>query len=192
MESKSYMGRQILFRARLWDPDNNETDWKKRERIILNEERISINRLLKLNYNTHLKGGIQKDTFSETRCPDLLLSKKEYHKSTYLKELKASSIGIVNRGLENSISWKSGEYVAHGLAIITSSIDKFELPGNFEEGKNYLKYESVEECLEMTERLFKDDALRAKIQKNNEMYYKNYLHPGAKIIQIFDCINEKV
>ncbi|CAM4097381.1 glycosyltransferase [Gillisia limnaea] len=191
MESKPSMGRQILFRARLWNPDNNETDWKKKERIILNEERISINRLLKRDYNRHFKGGIQKDSFSESQCPDLLLSKKEYHKSTYLKELKASSIGIVNQGLENSISWKMGEYVAHGLAIITSSIDEFELPGDFEEGENYLKYESVEECLEMTELLFKDDKLRARIQKNNENYYLNYLHPGAKIIQIFNCVNEK-
>jgi len=191
MESKSAMGRQILFRARLWDPDNNETDWKKKERVILNEERISINRLLKRKYNKHFKGGIQKDPFSETQCPDLLLSKNEYHKSTYLKELRGSSIGIVNQGLENSISWKMGEYVAHGLAIITSSIDEFELPGNFKEGENYLKYESVEECLEMTELLFKDDALRAKIQKNNEIYYLNYLHPGTKITQIFNCINEK-
>ncbi len=191
MESKPSMGRQILFRARLWDPDNNETDWKKRERVILNEERISINRLLKKSYNSHFKGGIQKDSFSESQCPDLLLSKKEYHKSTYLKELRGSSIGIVNQGLENSISWKMGEYVAHGLAIITSSIDKFELPGNFKEGENYLKYESVEECLEMTELLFKDDALRAKIQKNNEIYYLNFLHPGAKMTQIFNYINEK-
>jgi len=191
MDATPFLGKQILFRARLWDPDNNETDWKKKERINLNEERILINRLLKKDYNTHFKGGIQKDAFSEKQCPDLLLSKNEYHKSTYLKELKASSIGIVNRGLEDSIGWKMGEYVAHGLAIITSSIDKFELPGNFEEGENYLKYESVEECLEMTELLFKDDALRAKIQKNNEIYYLNYLHPGAKISQIFNCINEK-
>lgn len=191
MESKSAKGRQILFRARLWNPDNNETDWKKTERIILNEERISINRLLKKDYKKHFKGGIQKDSFSESQCPDLLLLKKDYHKSNYLKELKASSIGIVNQGLENSISWKMGEYVAHGLAIITSSIDKFELPGDFKEGENYLKYESVEECREMTELLFKDDALRAKIQKNNEKYYQNYLHPGTKITQIFNFINVK-
>ena len=191
MESQASRGRQILFRARLWNPDNNETDWKKKERIILNEERISINRLLKLNYNKHFKGGIQKDTFSVTQCPDLLLSKNEYHKRTYLKELRESSIGIVNQGLENSISWKMGEYVAHGMAIISSSIDKFELPGNFKEGENYLKYESVEECLEMTELLFKNDELRANIQKNNEIYYQNYLHPGVKITQIFNIINEK-
>ncbi len=191
MNAAPFLGKQILFRARLWNPDNNETDWKKKERIILNEERISINRLLKKDYTTHFKGGIHKEAFSEIQCPDLLLSKKEYHKSTYLKELKASSIGIVNRGLENSISWKMGEYVAHGLAIITSSIDKFELPGNFREGENYLKYDSVNECLEITELLFKDDELRAKIQKNNEIYYQNYLHPGAKIIQIFNCIDEK-
>jgi len=191
MDAAPFLGKQILFKARLWDPDNNETDWKKKERVILNEGRISINRLLKRKYNKHFKGGIQKDTFSITQCPDVLLTKKEYHKSTYLKELKVSSIGMVNRGLENSISWKMGEYVAHSIAIITSSIDKFELPGNFKEGENYLKYESVEECLEMTELLFNDDALRAKIQNNNEIYYLNYLHPGAKITQIFNCINEK-
>lgn len=191
MESNPTMGKQIIFRARLWNPDNNETSWKKKERVILNEERISINRLLKKDYKMYFKGGIQKDIFSETQCPDLLLAKNEYHKSTYLKELRASSIGVVNQGLENSISWKMGEYVAHGLAIITSSIDKFELPGNFKEGENYLKYESVEECLEMTELLFKDDALRGKLQKNNKIYYQNYLHPGSKITQIFNFVNEK-
>src|SRR5690606_11500727 len=102
-ESKAGSARQIIFRARLWNPGNNDTQWKKKERILLNDQRIEINRLLKKEFLSGFTGGILKDDYSEKICPDVLLPEGGYHRKEYLGELKKASIGIVNQGLEDSI-----------------------------------------------------------------------------------------
>ena len=190
MESQPSKNKQILFRSRLWDPGNTKLDWKKRERFQLNKERTEINRSLKRKFPENFKGGIQKDIFSETFCPDLLLPQKEYHKRSYIKVLKESSIGIVNQGLENSISWKMGEYVAHSMAIITSPLEQFVFLGEFKEDENYLKYESVEECVEKTQYLLRNDKQRNEMQIKNQNYYREYLHPAEKLNKIFNYMKE--
>ena len=188
MESIPANGKQIIFRSRLWNPENNEIEWKKEERKKINDERIKINRLLKKNYDAYFKGGIQKDELSLKLCPDLILTDKEYHKSSYVKRLKETSIGIVNPGLEQSISWKFGEFISHSMAILTSPIAKYKLLGEIEEGKNFLVYNDLEECLLLIEKLFSNDNLRCEMQKENQKYYTNYLHPGMKLLRIFELI----
>ena len=182
--------KNLIFRSRLWDPDRNDTNWKKEERIVLNQQRIEINRNLKNKYPNFFIGGISHDYYAEKICPDLLLSRKEYHKRNYLKILKNSGIGIINKGLEDSIGWKLGEYVAHSLAVVTTPIKKYKLLGDFIEGKNYLAFENLGECLEKTEFLFSNDNLRNTMQKENREYYSNYLHPAKKLNHIFSLINK--
>lgn len=188
MEGIPVEQKQIIFRSRLWNPENNDIEWKKIEREILNHERITINRELKKKYGEGFKGGINKDKFSSFKCPDLLLSRNEYHKKIYLETIKSSSIGIVNQGLEESIGWKLGEYVAHSLAIITKPIKKYKLLGTFQDGENYLEYSTLSECLDKTELLYTNDKLRKNMQKANQRYYNEFLHPGMKLKKIFSLI----
>src|SRR5690606_10135231 len=105
---------------------------------------IEINRLLKEEFKSGFTGGILKEGYSEQKCPDLVLPEGGYHRKEYLGKLKKASIGIVNQGLEDSIGAKMGEYVANSIAIVTTSIDKYELPGPFEEGENYFTYTNAE------------------------------------------------
>lgn len=190
MQSSPSQGNQILFRSRLWDPEKNDVKWKKEERNLINKERIEINNLLKSTYGNSFFGGIQKSEFSAKLGKDFLLSEKEYHKKHYLKVLKQSSIGVLNPGLEESISWKFGEYISHSLAIVSSPIEKFHLLGPLIEGEHYLKFESPEECLEKTDILFRHDEMRKKMQLANWHYYQNWLHPERKIAKIFNLIEE--
>lgn len=191
MNSLPMDGNKILFRARLWDPENNHIEWKKKEREILNNERISINRKMKILYGEGFAGGIQKDAFSLKECPDLLLLDGEYHKRNYLKLLQSCSIGIVNQGLEDSITWKMGEYVSHSMAIISNPIEKYKLLGPFQENVNYLSYNSLSECLIKTELLYSSISVRKDMQEANRSYYSNYLHPGVKLSRIFSLIENR-
>lgn len=191
MHSLPSSGKQILFRSRLWNPANNDMIWKKEERNIMNVERMELNRTLKNCYGSNFKGGIQKDKFSVHQCNDLLLPAKEYHKKNYLNLLRNSSIGIVNGGLEGSITWKFGEYVAHSLAIISTPIDKFQLLGPLKEEEHYLIYNTPEECLEKTETLFSNDRVRKSMQQANLEYYENWLHPGIKMMKILKLIDSQ-
>lgn len=190
MESEPTSSKQVVFRARLWNPENNDTQWKKEERVILNDQRTEINRLLKKEFDSNFTGGILKDSYSEKFCPDLLLPEDEYHRKEYLNILKMASIGVVNQGLEDSIGAKMGEYVANSIAIVTTSIQKFKLLGAFKEGEHFLTYTNPLECLEQTKKLVEDSNLRTKIQMNNTVYYKEYLHPGNKVNRILDQITK--
>jgi len=191
MNSLPAESNKILFRARLWDPENNDVEWKKKEREILNNERILINRELKTKYGEEFTGGIQKDACSIRQCPDLLLLDSEYHKRNYLKLLQSCSIGIVNKGLEDSITWKMGEYISHSMAIITNPIEKYKLLGPFQENVNYLSYRNLSECLIKTELLYSNNSVRKDMQKANRSYYMDYLHPGMKLSRIFSLIENR-
>lgn len=180
-------GEQIIFRARLWDPGNNPLQWKKDERNVLNDQRMEINRALKYQFGAKFTGGILKNEYSEKLCPDLVLPDSEYHRKKYFQILRTTSVGIVNQGLEGSIGAKLGEYVANGLAILTTPIDIFEIPG-FEEGENYLTYTTTNECIEWAKKLNEAPELRKTIQNNNKLYYSKLLHPGKKISSILDQI----
>lgn len=183
---------KMIFRTRLWDPGKNSADWKKEEREKMNKDRIEINKLLKHQFGNLFQGGIEKDELSQKECPDLLLRDKEYHKAKYLQQLKSSSVGIITQGLERSIGWKLGEYVAHSLAILTYPIDEFELLGDFKKEINYLVYTNQKELIDKVNQLHDDQDYRTYIQNNNCDYYWKFLEPAAKLQNIFALINSKV
>ncbi|WP_439488459.1 glycosyltransferase [Algoriphagus sp.] len=182
---------KIAFRARLWNPANNPTQWKKEERVALNSERIEILRKLKSTYPSESIGGIEGDDFSNELCPDLVIPKMLSSKKSYLKVLKSSVIGIANQGLEGSIGWKLPEYVAHGMAVITSPISQYALHGNFEEGIHYLSFEDTDSCIAAVSQLMSDLDRRWEMQQANALYYKEYLHPAAKLREIIRLVDEK-
>lgn len=184
-------GQQILFRSRLWDAGPHHPDWKREERDGLNNQRIRINKILQKNFGNEFKGGIRSDEYSRSVCPELVLPSKDFHRRNYLKALSRSSIGIATPGLLGSIGAKFGEYIATGTAILTNPIDHFQLLGPLKEGKNHLNYESPEECLEKTELLFSNAGLRREMQEANHEYYKNWLHPGQKMLKIFELIENR-
>lgn len=191
VESNPAEDCQVIFRARLWDPGNNSTSWKKEERIILNEQRVEINRALKKKFGSKFTGGILRNDYSENICPDLVLPGEEYHRKKYLQILKTASIGIVNQGLEGSIGAKLGEYVANGLAILTTPVTQYEIP-EFVEGENYLTYKNAGECIAMVDELVQNKASRKKLQRNNKKFYARVLHPGKKVLNILDQITAKI
>lgn len=179
---------KIIFRTRLWNPDNNSIIWKKKERVKMNQERIEINIVMRDKFGDLFEGGIEDDEFSKGQCGDLLLSPKDYHKKNYLKLLKNAAIGIVNPGLEDSIGWKFGEYVAHGVVVLTTPVEHYMFRGNFKEGENYLSYSSISDLLKKTELLYQDDIYLQEIVNRNIQYYKYWLEPSAKLRSIFNEI----
>ncbi|SDL40956.1 Glycosyl transferases group 1 [Salinimicrobium catena] len=191
MESDPAEGKQIIFRSRLWDEGLNHPQWKREKRKILNDERIQINRLLKEKFGQNFTGGFRRDEFSQKKCPDLSLPMKDFHRKIYLQNMRISTIGIATPGLESSVGAKVGEYVANGLAILTTPVDQYEIPG-FEEGKNYLTYKNPEECVELASELVKNEDLRKKLQKINMEYYTRHLHPGKKVTGILDQVSNKI
>lgn len=191
MSAKPADNKKVIFRCRLWDAGEHHPAWKRDLRKCLNDDRIKLNRLLGEKLGSDFSGGIRRDDFSITNCPDLVLDKKEFHRRNYLTVLRRFSIGIISPGLEESVGAKFGEYMAFGLAVVTGAVNQYQFLGPLEEGKHYIQYENPVECVGKTLSLHSNDNFRRNMQKANIQYYNEWLHPGVKLQKIFEQIEKK-
>lgn len=179
---------KIVFSTRLWDPARNSEEWKKKERNVLNTQRISLVKKMKAKYKSTFEGGILSDYYSDKLCPNEIVSSVFSQKKEYLKLLKEASICVANQGLEDSIGWKFSEYIANSSAILTTPIDKYLLLGDLKENEHYLTFTSESEFMDKLDSILNDRKKRNLLMKNNHRYYEEYLHPLAKMKRIINQI----
>lgn len=183
----------ILFMTRLWDPAEislagdldpevrTYREYMIEERKKINADRIHLIRTLKERYADAFFGGIQDSTFARSQCPDLILPKKLVRKRAYLARMKRSDICIGSMGLHRSIGWKTGEYVAAARAIVAERF-AYQVPGDFLENRNYIPYDTPEECLDAVEALFRDPEAIYRMKQANQEYYRRSLQPEVQIL----------
>lgn len=187
----------ILFMARLWDPKDvkirsdmteQEKAYRKHmmeEREKINSDRIEICRKLRKTYGASFCGGIQRTSCAKKKCPDLILPTYLTLKMNYLRVMKKSDICIGSAGLEKSIGWKTGEYVAAARAIVCEE-PAYILPGDFREGVHYISYNDPASCLEAVEQLYHSPERIYEMQCANEQYYREYLRPDRQIMNALE------
>ena len=57
----------------------------------------------------------------------------------------------------------------------------YEVTGDFEIGRNFLEFGSVDECMSRIDFLVKNPDKIYEMKKNNRRYYQNYLRPDVQI-----------
>ena len=173
---------KILFMTRTWNPNEFFNKKKAEEVENINLNRAKCIKLLRKEFGDLFLGGFSHDDYSQKNFKDCLLTDTNFSKkSKYMKNLSAFSICISTEGLHGSIGWKLGEYVAFSRAIVSEGI-KYQLPGNFECGKNYLEFNCPDECILASLALFKDKKLRDYLMYNNYLYYNNFLKPDSMVL----------
>lgn len=179
----------VLFMTRLW-----ETDAKRKE---INEQREEINEMrvrtikeLKKKLGNRFFGGLFPNKKSKMH-PDLVLSRYETLKVNYINRLKSSTICIATTGLHDSIGWKMAEYVAASKCIVSEPL-RYELPGNFNAGENYLEYTDARTLLLAVDKLMNDSVLRFNMQMNNYKYYNHYLRPDSLMLNVISTVKNNV
>lgn len=168
---------QICFTARLWSGEENRE---------INQMRISLVRKLRERYGSSFHGGIYKSLEAEQMCPDLIVNKVFTQKSYYLKRMKKCDICIATTGLHDSVGWKLAEYVMASKVILTEPLNYY-VPYGFEKGRNYLEFNSADECVSLIDELLNDAERMKSIMQNNFDYYRKSLNAESmmgKIIEI--------
>lgn len=61
-------------------------------------------------------------------------------------------------------------------AIVSEPLN-FQVPGDFEDGKNYLSFNNADDCVTKTLELVKNPAKRLEMMEANQHYYQNHLRP---------------
>lgn len=181
---------RIIFFTRLWDRNEaNLNTAQQQERDLINETRIEILRLLRQRYGTTFIGGLNDTPLSRAMAPDLIMSDKYTDRKNYLKLLHSCKICIGSMGLHESIGWKTAEYIAAAKAIVNETFH-YSVPGDFLPGKNYLPYQTADECLEAVERLVNDPQLLLDMQIANQKYYQEYLRPDVLISNSLNIVKK--
>ncbi|MBX2970368.1 MAG: hypothetical protein KF803_13450 [Cyclobacteriaceae bacterium] len=179
---------RIIFYARLWNPDSAKQEWKREERIIMNQMRVDLVLRLRKEFGDLFIGGIQRDRLSAQLAPDALVkSDDEVFKGNYLKKLRRASIGIATPGLEGSVGFKLAEYVAMSKAVVTTPVNCI-VPGNFAVNQHYLTYATAEQCVEQCVKLVNDRELREKLMVNNNIYYTSHLRPDLLLLKCLEKV----
>ncbi len=174
----------IQYSTRLWSFDgvgDNTVFIEDRKKV--NQGRIDLVKMLKNVFKDNYSGGIEGNFAAKQLAPDLIIPNKNYNKVNYVKTLKNSAVGIVTPGLEDSISWKFGEYIAAGLAIVcTPDFLKYAVPGNFLPGKNFLVYRTLEECEANIAHLKENHNELVAMMSANIKYYNENLKPDKLVL----------
>jgi len=172
----------ILFMTRLWNPKDIKSDAEKEKWKILNDMRVECIRRCRENYGDTFFGGLQDDEFSRSIAPDLILPNEITRKRNYINLVRKSNICIASTGLHKSIGWKFGEYVSLSRSIVSEPLH-YELPGNFEEGINYLAFKGSDELVQKIDRLLSDKNYMVKMMTKNFDYYTLYLKPETLVLR---------
>ena len=180
---------KILFLARLWnDHEPGFSDEENAERTYINNMRIDIIRALRETYGDAFVGGLNDNALSRAWAPDLIMPAKYTERRKYLQLLHSSDICIGSMGLFESIGWKTGEYVAAAKAIVNERMH-FTVTGDFEEGRNYLAFQTKDECLEAVRCLVEDPARLYAMKLANEQYYQDYLRPDMLVKHSLEVVD---
>lgn len=172
---------KILFIARLWDPDEVSLDHIKEERIQINKSRIEYIRACRKEFGDSFVGGLRHDKISLRHAKELILPPSLTKKRHYLKTIRECDICIATTGLHNSIGWKFGEYIAASRAIVSEPL-KYDIPGDFNKGKNFYEFNNTNELMIRTSSLISDNEKRYNMMARNYEYYNNYLKPDKLVL----------
>ncbi|MBY6917959.1 hypothetical protein FDB64_12330 [Clostridium botulinum] len=180
---------KINFFTRVWS-DNNAviTNEKYREKLKkINDVRAECIRTCKKEFGDRFIGGLQRDDFSTKYYKDCIIEDESLVKrSIFLDNVKKSNICISTTGLHDSIGWKMGEYVAASRGIVSEKL-MYEVPGEFSDGKNFLEFGDINQCLSSIYKLVDDKYYLEKMMFENWNYYHNNVRPD---ILVFNTIKE--
>jgi hypothetical protein len=94
--------------------------------------------------------------------------------------VKRCDICVASTGLHGSIGWKMGEYVAASRAIVTE-IMRYEVPGDYTEGRHFLSFDTPAQCLAHIDSLVDDETRRREMMRANHDYYQEWLRPDKLV-----------
>ena len=178
-------GFKILFMTRLWETPAGENVDNQGKYQSINNMRIAILREMRKEFGDAFYGGLHDSKLARKLAPDLVISKYKTERKRYIDLLKSTDICIGTTGLHGSIGWKTAEYTAAGKAIICEPL-QYDLPGDYLEGKNYLTFTTVEECVNNVRVLIENPEKLYDMKICNLMYYYQWLRPDRLVKNTLD------
>jgi len=167
----------ILFQTRLWPESSPEF-------AAITGERAALLRALRSTFGSRFVGGAIPDAYARENYPELLSSHPARMRS-WPAVVRRCLITVYSRGLHDSLAFKMSEYLAAGRCIVAQPSD-LTLPQPLMSGRNFLPFESSDQCVAQCERLLADPSLQTEMRRNNGDYYNSQVEPAAHLQRIVD------
>ena len=171
----------VFYQKRFFPNEINE------DTRLVHEQRVSIVRLLKQNFEKYFVGGIKADKNLPEKFRDTASSIKG-SQSQFLKALQDCGICIYTRGLGNSIGWTLPEFMSQGKAIIAEKQEVI-FPQPLIHGKHVLYFDTFEELKELIQQLIDQPELVKQLSKASRSYYDEFISPKVFFENILIQIN---
>jgi len=175
----------LLFLARAWDHEHDDdfemTSDISEDRLRINQVRADCIRALREEFGDAFTGGLAHTEYAARNFPDCLAPIAGMtSKRRYIEQVKQHPVCVATTGLNQSIGWKFGEYVAFSRAILSEKL-AFEVPGTLSAEQNYLEFRTVADCLQQARSLAQDRERLHAMMRCNHDYYHSWLRPDALV-----------
>jgi hypothetical protein len=172
-----------VFRlTRTWDPRAlADAPQQADEWAAMNRMRVECIRALRRELGGRFVGGLAPTPDALRDYRDCVVSDPRLtRKPCFLSMMKRCDIGVASAGLAGSNTWSLAEYVAASRAIVSEPL-RYEVPGPFDPGRNYLSFTDPDTCVEQVVRLLEDDEQRADMMHANFAYYHAHVRPDMLV-----------
>jgi hypothetical protein len=170
----------VTFQTRLWTEDEVPPG----EVEGLNGERVAMVRALRRTFGDRFVGGLVPTPLARARyAEDLTPHSSKY--VDYLALRQRCLVSVYTRGVEDSLAFKLGETFAASQCLVSVPL-KYQLPVPLVDGKNYVLYNTIDECLTACDRLLMSPQLADEMRHANHAYYRSEIEPAAHVSKVLD------
>ena len=169
---------KVLFQTRVWPQEQVGPDNAER----LNSFRVALIRALRREFGSRFTGGLYPSAFAKEHFPDLVTSFPS-RPADFIRWSRKSLISIYTPGLNRSVAFKLGEYLAASKCIVMTPIES-QLPAPLREGRHFLGFQTVDECILACDRLLTDPSLASDLRNEAWSYYRAHVEPVAHLREL--------
>jgi len=180
----------VVCFTRLWRPEGGEIPDDPSGRAAMNQHRIDCLRALRRELGPRFVGGVRRSRYALEQCPDCVVDRATTGRGSYLDTVARTPIGVTTAGLERSVGYRMGEFVAMGRAIVTEPLFA-RAPGLLPD-VNYLTFTSPDDCVAACVRLIEHPDELKSIADANAAYYEEYLRPDRVATRLLRSLDPTI
>lgn len=131
-----------------------------------------------------LEGGFTPRSAGDVHGYEHLTINRRFTHAEFIEKTKASAVAFNNPAVERAFSWRLGESLALGKAIVSTPLERL-VPSPLIHGEHiHLVEPSFEAMRGAVEKICGDDAYRRRLEQGARQYYLDYLSPSATVKRV--------
>ena len=162
----------IFYRTRVYGPTSVNAELGAAE----NENRVAVIRALKREFGNRFVGGLRATEFAKKNFSDCVFE-DDLNWRKHIGVMKRNLIGVTTAGLFDSTDWKLAEYLAAARCTVAEQL-RYELPHPLQDGREFLSFDTPDECVGACDRILTDSTLAESLRQNAHSYYNAHLAPA--------------